>query len=456
MPASVVGLIVSEALLLMGCYLLAFRMVSDEDFEIYHLYEGGLERTAVVVASVILGIYFNDLYTDLRVLSRLRLVQQCCLVMGIAFLSQALLSYLERDLIIGRWQMMVGSAIALVMLPLWRIAFDYFVMRVMNRQQVLFVGANNLVQAITRTLAVKPQFGLYSVGYLAAAPLDKPCLGLGEWLGPLDQLKQTCEAQKPALIITGLSERRGQLPMTELLELRMSGAVRIDDVTSLYESVMWRVSVEALKPSQLLFSSELGPNPHSLSLQKWYSFLIALAGMIITLPILLLVWVAVRLSSAGPAIYSQKRVGLKGKVFSVYKFRFMYIDAEARTGAVWAQKNDPRITPLGRWLRKLRLDELPQMFNVLKGEMAIVGPRPERPEFVKVLSEQIPFYGQRHSVLPGITGWAQINHKYGDTVEDTITKLEYDLYYLKHLSLSLDMYIIFHTLKVMVLSRGSQ
>jgi lipopolysaccharide/colanic/teichoic acid biosynthesis glycosyltransferase len=164
----------------------------------------------------------------------------------------------------------------------------------------------------------------------------------------------------------------------------------------------------------------------------------------------------VKFTSTGPILHRQRRVGLHDHEFTIYKFRSMYADAEARTGAVWASKNDPRITPVGRWLRLLRIDELPQLFNVLKGEMSIVGPRPERPEFVKTLSEQIPYYRQRHCVRPGITGWAQINHKYGDTIEDTITKLEYDLYYIKNLSPSLDLYIIFHTAKTMLLLRGSQ
>jgi lipopolysaccharide/colanic/teichoic acid biosynthesis glycosyltransferase len=164
----------------------------------------------------------------------------------------------------------------------------------------------------------------------------------------------------------------------------------------------------------------------------------------------------VKATSKGPALYRQKRVGLGGAPFVLYKFRSMRLDAEAGTGAVWAVKNDPRVTPLGRWLRRLRIDELPQLFNVIRGEMVIVGPRPERPEFVKTLGEKIPFYPQRHCVKPGITGWAQISHKYGDNLEDTLTKLEYDLYYIKHMSLSLDGYIIFHTLKVMLLSRGAQ
>jgi lipopolysaccharide/colanic/teichoic acid biosynthesis glycosyltransferase len=155
-------------------------------------------------------------------------------------------------------------------------------------------------------------------------------------------------------------------------------------------------------------------------------------------------------------LYRQRRVGINGHTFTLYKFRSMYADAEARTGAVWATVDDPRITPVGRWLRKLRLDELPQLWNVVKGDMAIVGPRPERPEFVDLLAHQIPYYRQRLAVKPGITGWAQINHKYGDTELDAMIKLEYDLYYIKNVAPALDFYIIFHTMKVMLLSRGAQ
>jgi exopolysaccharide biosynthesis polyprenyl glycosylphosphotransferase len=206
----------------------------------------------------------------------------------------------------------------------------------------------------------------------------------------------------------------------------------------------------------LVFSDEIGPERFNVTLQRVYSFLFAAVGLVIASPVFVLVALAVRATSRGPILYRQNRVGFQGHVFQVLKFRSMYADAEARTGAVWAQKDDPRITPVGRWLRQLRLDELPQLLNVLRGEMAIVGPRPERPEFVKTLTEQIPFYGQRHFVKPGITGWAQINHKYGDTIQDTITKLEFDLYYLKNLSFSMDLYIMFHTAKVMLLSKGSQ
>jgi exopolysaccharide biosynthesis polyprenyl glycosylphosphotransferase len=184
--------------------------------------------------------------------------------------------------------------------------------------------------------------------------------------------------------------------------------------------------------------------------------LIAAVGLLAALPLMLATAVAVRLSSPGPILYRQVRVGFNGQPFTLYKFRSMRADAEALTGAVWASKDDPRITRVGKVIRRIRFDELPQLFNVIKGEMAIVGPRPERPEFVRALSEQIPYYRQRHCVRPGITGWAQINHKYGDTLEDTIIKLEYDLYYIKNMSFSLDTYIVFHTLKTMLLTRGAQ
>jgi exopolysaccharide biosynthesis polyprenyl glycosylphosphotransferase len=190
--------------------------------------------------------------------------------------------------------------------------------------------------------------------------------------------------------------------------------------------------------------------------QTAVNLVMAAIGVVAATPIMLLTALAVRLTSAGPVLYRQVRVGLDGRPFTLYKFRSMRADAEAETGAVWASKDDPRVTPLGRIIRKLRIDEIPQLFNVLKGEMSVVGPRPERPEMVQSLSEKIPYYRHRHCVRPGITGWAQVNYKYGDTLEDVIRKLEYDLYYIKNMSLSLDNYIIFLTIKATLLSRGSQ
>lgn len=454
-PASLLALMAVEAALAFGCYWLAYLWTSDEDWVVHFLYEGGTAQTLAAVGSLALGVYLNDLYSQVRVYSRLRLAQQFCLVYGIAFLMQGMISYLAPELALARPQMLAGSALGLAVLPGWRMLFDALVLRVLHRQRILFLGHNRLVRTVARILRERPHFAMEPLGYLAPAPLEPENEGLGRWLGPMKELRRVVEKHKPDRIVVGLDDRRGQLPVEELMSLRLAGKP-VEDAAGLYERVMWRVPVDAMRPSDLIFSDGLGPDARKLALQRAYSFLAALAGAVLTLPLMALIWVVVRVTSPGPAIYRQRRVGRHGRIFEVMKFRSMYQDAEARTGAVWASENDPRVTPVGRWLRKLRLDELPQFFNVLKGEMSIVGPRPERPEFVEVLSRQIPYYNQRHTIPPGITGWAQINHRYGESLEDVVTKLEYDFYYLKNMSFSLDLYILFHTAKVMLFQRGAR
>ena len=250
-------------------------------------------------------------------------------------------------------------------------------------------------------------------------------------LGTIEDLDAVIAAQRPHRIVVGMTERRKRLPVERLLHLRFSG-IHIEEASVTFEYIFHRVSTRDLRPSQLIFSTELGPRPQSVALQSVYSWILGAILMIIALPVMAVVAVLVKMTSPGPSLFRQTRVGLNGTNLSVYKFRSMYQDAEARTGAVWATRDDPRVTPLGRWLRRLRLDEFPQLFNVVRGEMSLVGPRPERPEFVKILQEKIPYYAQRNCVKPGLTGWAQINHKYGDTVEDSLIKFEYDLYYIKN------------------------
>ncbi len=277
----------------------------------------------------------------------------------------------------------------------------------------------------------------------------------GKVLGPLSSLTEVVQATRPHRLVIGMSERRQRMPVVELLDLRFAGYI-IEEAATAFEHVCGRVCIRELRPSQLIYSGELGPRTTTLLAQTKSNRLLSALALVVASPVMLLTALAVRLSSPGPILYRQVRVGLDGRLFTLYKFRSMRADAEAQTGAVWASKDDPRITRVGRIIRKLRFDELPQLFNSLIGDMSIVGPRPERPEFVQALSEKIPYYRQRHCVRPGITGWAQINYKYGDTLEDTIMKLEYDLYYIKNMSFRLDSYIVFHTIKAMLLSRGAQ
>jgi len=454
-PSSVIALLLSEAILIYTCYVVATFVVLYEDPQVFLFDDNGLWRIAVVVLCIIVGIYFHDLYEQFRIKSRILLFQQMGVVVGMAFLVQALLGYLRlRDLLLPTWLMIIGSSLVLILLPFWRIFYSSVVLKAMGSERVLFLGTSTVVQEIGHYLAEHPETGLKVIGYVDNVESEVELPG-GPMLGPISELRQIVNETKPERIVVGMSERRERLPVNQLLDLRLSG-IPIEDSLTTYEATFGRISTRELRPSQLIFSTELGPNPGRVALQSVYSMAIAIVAAVLTSPIMLLVAALVRLTSPGPALFRQQRVGKNDVVFTLYKFRSMYRDAEAASGAVWAKRDDPRVTPAGRWLRRLRLDELPQLFNVLKGDMSIVGPRPERPEFVAELAERIPYYRQRHCVKPGITGWAQINLQYGDTVEDTITKLEYDLYYIKNLAPALDLFIMFHTAKVMLLWRGAR
>jgi len=454
-PVGTLTLLLSEIVLVTSAFVMATYLSLEVDPTVFLLYDGGGMRIALVLLSILLGLHFHDLYSQFYVKNRILLVQQLCLVMGVAFLTQGVIAYLDPSLRVPIRVMVVGSAIAVVTIFLWRIFFSTYALQVVGRDYLLLVGGSPLLEDIGRHVTERPETGMVIAGYLDDRHEPGSLLAGGKVLGPMTSLREIVKATQPHRIVVGMFERRNRMPVAELLELRFAGHI-IEEVSTTFERVCGRVCLKEIRPSQLIFSGELGPRPQNLVYQRLSNMAVAVIGLVIGSPIMLLTALAVRLSSPGPVLYRQERVGLDDVPFTLYKFRSMRVDAEAHTGAVWAQKDDPRVTRVGRVIRRLRFDELPQLLNVLKGEMSIVGPRPERPEFVRALSEQIPYYRQRHCVRPGITGWAQINYKYGDTLEDTITKLEYDLYYIKNMSMALDNYILFHTLKAMLLSRGAQ
>jgi sugar transferase (PEP-CTERM system associated) len=454
-PVQTLTLLMSEIVLVTSAFIFATYITFEADPTVYLMDEGGLMRIMLVVFSILIGLHFHDLYSQFQVKSRIVLVQQLCLVMGVAFLSQGLIAYLHANLRVPIRVMVLGSAVAVVSIFLWRIFFSAYAFQVVGKDRLLLIGGSPLLEDIATHVADRPETGLEIAGYVDDRHEPGTALAGGKVLGPMSGLRDIVRATQPNRIVVGMFERRNRMPVSELLELRFAGHI-IEEVAATYERVCGRVCLKEIRPSELIFSGDLGPRPQNLFYQRFSNMIVAAVGLVIGLPFMLLTALAVKLSSPGPVLYRQTRVGLDGVVFTLYKFRSMRADAEAGTGAVWAQKDDPRVTGVGRVIRRIRFDELPQLFNVLKGEMAMVGPRPERPEFVKALSEQIPYYRQRHCVRPGITGWAQVNYKYGDTLEDTITKLEYDLYYIKNMSMALDNYIIFHTVKAMLLTRGAQ
>jgi sugar transferase (PEP-CTERM system associated) len=441
--------------LLTFCYVVTTYWLLPVAPSIFLWYDNGLARILIVVASILAGLHFLDLYSDIRSISSVALVLEIGQALGFAFLVQALVAYLNKDWMLPRWIMIWASVLALISLAAWRLIYEMFFHRAFGAQRVLFLGFSPMVQEIARYLAGHPEAGFTNLGYLDDTAERGTLLEGAEVLGKVEDLARIAAGTRPDRIIVGMTERRARMPLETLLDLRFSG-ILIEDAGLAYENASGRISMKELHPAQFIFSSALGPTRRGVLAKSILSPVLALAGAILTLPVVLIAAVAIKLTSRGPVLYRQTRVGLNGVPFTLYKFRSMVADAEGTTGAVWASRDDPRVTAIGRWLRKLRIDELPQLWNVLAGEMSLVGPRPERPEFVQAFSEKIPYYRQRHCVRPGITGWAQINHKYGDTVEDTIIKLEYDLYYIKHISLSLDGFIIFQTLKTMLRLRGAQ
>ncbi len=255
-------------------------------------------------------------------------------------------------------------------------------------------------------------------------------------------------------IVVALEDRRGALPTESLLRCRLQGIV-VHESEAFYERLTGKIPAEAMRPSYLIFNPGFLQHPMSEFLKRSMDLVLSFIGLLLLWPLMILTAILVRMSSPGPILFRQERTGRHGKSFTLLKFRSMYEDAEKRTGPVWATQNDPRITPLGRFMRKSRLDELPQLFNVLSGSMSLIGPRPERPPFVRDLIEKIPYYGQRHIAKPGLTGWAQINYPYGNTLEDALQKLQYDLFYIKYQSFLFDVSILFNTIKTVVLRKGT-
>jgi exopolysaccharide biosynthesis polyprenyl glycosylphosphotransferase len=448
-PAGVFALLVSEIILVTAVFILAAYLVMDLDPTVYLLYDGGLTRILVVVGGILLGMHLQDLYSEIRVKSRVLLIQQLCLVMGVAFLAQGIISYIYPDLRMPLRLMFCGSLLALIGMFLWREFFSAYALEAMGVDRVLLVGGSPLLEEIGGFVAGHPEIGFQIVGYVRDGEAGGELPG-GKILGPVATLSEVVEATAPRRIVVGMYERRQIIPTVELLELRFAGHI-VEEAAGVYEKFQGRVCLKELRPSQLIYSGDLGPRPQSVFYQTAWNTAMAAFGVAVSAPVMLGAALAVKLSSPGPVFARQLRTGLNGEPFEQLKFRTLRTEAGEENGEGWEPGQDPRITRAGRWLRRLKIDDLPQLFNVLYGEMSIVGPRPERPELTEVLSRRIPYYRHRHCVKPGITGWAQIKDESGDEAEDAAVKLEYDLYYIKNMSLGMDTMILFHAVKALLL-----
>jgi sugar transferase (PEP-CTERM system associated) len=413
---------------------------------------------AVIVAVVLqLSLHYCDLYAIRTAHSRRDLVVGIIQAMGATSLVLAVVYYWVPTLIIGRGTFLLTAVFTVLFILGWRLLYEWISSRVGPREKVMIVGTSGAAVALAREIEDRRlDLGVEFVGFIEAErPPDRPADDDARIVGSVREIPQVARTLGVDRVIVSLADARGKLSMDELLRMKLIDGVRFDHLASVYEEYTGKIAVENLRPSWLIFSEGFRKTRVLSAAKRFLDVMLAFCGIVLSGPVMAIVAVGVRLNSPGPAIYSQKRVGLNGRPFMVHKFRSMYADAEARTGAVWAKAGDPRVTTVGRILRRTRLDELPQFWNILRGDMSFVGPRPERPEFVENLTLSIPFYGQRHVVRPGLTGWAQVRHKYGATVEDSIEKLQYDLYYIKNMSLAFDMFVIAETVKTVLVRQGS-
>jgi sugar transferase (PEP-CTERM system associated) len=448
-PTRTLVLLLCEALLVIGSFLLATTYLVGPDPYIALVYENGILKITGITALTLLLSYYFDLYAPQRISGRWEIYFRLLLVLSVLSFLLAGLVYLYPEIDIGPNVLLAGASILTVALAIWRWIYDWILGLAVFRERVYVLGGGERALEVVRTLRSKRDAGMEVVEGKGegdfAVEVDRFSADLRAFQAPKERIDR---------VIVAMENRRGSMPIRELLNLRLSGVV-IEDANSLMERLTGQLPLSGLNPSTLIFSDGFNAKASQQLVRRLVSIIVSFISLIVCLPFIPFIILAVRLSSPGPIFFRQTRVGLRGRTFSVIKFRTMRQDAE-RNGAVWASKDDPRVTPLGRFMRKTRLDEIPQLWNVLRGEMGFVGPRPERPEFVQWLANEIPFYELRHMIRPGITGWAQVRYRYGASLDDSKRKLEYDLYYIKHLSLGLDLLIMFETIKTIVLRRGAQ
>jgi sugar transferase (PEP-CTERM system associated) len=450
-------LIIAEALLIFGAVVAAAHLRLGWVDAYYELnVRHGFEKAALFTAFCLAAFYLYDLYDFVVMHDRRELVLRLIQALGLAWVALAIVMYALPQLMMGRGVSLIALPLALSLMVAWRVAIHWLLGHPNVGEKILIVGSGDTAIELAREVLERRDAGYRVVGFVDNRPeLVGRSLVNPRVLGLSTEMAEVVRREGVDRIVVAMGERRGQFPTDQLLDLSLSGNVAIEECASFYERLTGRVHLDMLRPSWLIFSGRGRQARLSGVVRTLFHRVVAFAGALFSLPIAVLTAAVIKLESPGPVFYTQERVGKNGRSFKVIKFRSMRTDAE-KNGPVWASKDgDSRVTRVGRIIRKIRVDEIPQFWNILKGDMNFVGPRPERPHFVKQLAEEIPFYEQRHLIPPGLTGWAQIKYPYGASIEDARQKLQYDLYYIKNQSLVLDAVILFETVKTILFGRGT-
>src|SRR5438309_1265728 len=449
-------LLLVEAMLLFGGVVMAvYVRLGAVEAEETLIQRNGFYKAALATVFCLASFYLFDLYDFVVMFDRRELVLRLLQALGLAWVALALIFYAVPQVMIGHGVSLISLPLALLLMVGWRLAIHWVLGHPDLGERILIVGSGPFAVEIARETLGRPDAGFRVVGFVDNDPeLVGKSLINPKVIGLTSELAWLVKREAIDRIVVAIGDRRGQFPTQELLRLSLSGDVSIEESASFYERLTGRVLLDLIRPSWLIFSSRgRRARLNELTCAAMYRT-VALLGAVLSLPIAIATAILIKIESRGPVFYRQERVGKNGRGFKLMKFRSMRVDAE-KDGPVWAKTEDERMTRVGRIIRKVRVDEIPQFWNILRGDMNFVGPRPERPHFIAQLAQEIPFYEQRHLIAPGLTGWAQIKYPYGASIDDARKKLEYDLYYIKNQSLTLDATIMFETIKTILFGRGT-
>jgi len=456
LKARTILLLLVEAMLLFGGLVIAVyvRMGAIDGGDAL-INRSGFYKAALATVFCLTSFYFFDLYDFVVMRDRRELVLRLLQALGLAWVALALTFYALPQVMIGRGVTLISLPLALSLMVGWRLSIHWILGHPELGERILIVGSGPFAVEIAKETLQRKDVGFRVVGFVDNDPaLVGKSLINPKVIGLTSELASLVKRENIDRLVVAIGDRRGQFPTQELLKLSLSGDVTIEESAAFYERLTGRVLLDMIRPSWLIFSSR-GRRARTNEISRAVMHrAIALVGAILSLPIAIVTAMLIKLDSRGPILYKQERVGKNGRTFKLMKFRSMRIDAE-KDGPVWAKTDDERTTRVGRVIRKIRVDEIPQFWNILRGDMNFVGPRPERPHFVEQLAQEIPYYEQRHLMAPGLTGWAQINYPYGASIEDAKQKLQYDLYYMKNQSLALDATIMFETIKTILFGKGT-
>ena len=418
---------------------------------------GALWPRALLFSAVMMICFLAFGLYSLRQRARLAgMAARVAVALFVGFIITATLFYLVPALWMGRGLEALAAIGGLCGVTVSRVIFSHMVDENLFKRRVLVYGAGTAAAAIGGLRRRADRRGFIVVGFVPANRAER-AVALDRVLDPAGSLVGLCEKLSVVEVVVAMDDRRSGFPIADLLKCRLAG-VEVTELLTFLERETGRVRIDVLNPSWLIFGEGFRRDPLRLITSRILDLIVSMAAAMLALPLMLLIALLVKLEEGwrAPVLYRQRRVGLGGRHFDVVKFRSMRIDAECDGRARWAQKSDPRVTRVGGFMRKTRLDELPQLFNVIRGQMSLVGPRPERPQFVSELSERIPYYVERHCVKPGITGWAQLCYPYGSSEQDSLEKLQYDLYYVKNNSLLFDLTILLQTAEVVFMGKGGR